>query len=89
MKESEYPERQRADWEAAKAEGPLRYVLVRGVLAWGVPTGAFVLSCEYFLFHQNLLTHELLLKGFVFLMGGIFYGAFDWKPAERRYRKSG
>jgi hypothetical protein len=89
MEEGANVERERAAWEAARAKGPLRYVLTRGVLAWGVPMGAFLTLYEYFATGLSFEAHEVAVRCFVFVLGGVLYGAIDWKLTESRYRKSG
>jgi len=79
---------EKADWERAKAKGPLRYILMRGVLGWGVPMAVFVLAAEYFIFHRTFEFHEIVMRSVVFLMGGVLSGALDWKWTESRYRRA-
>lgn len=73
-------------WEAHRARGKAHFVLVRGVLQWGVVTGilwaaamAAMLDKDFF----SLLPIALVL----FPLGGILWGAAVWSLMERKRRK--
>ena len=77
-------------WEAVRAKGKARFILVRGVLAWGLPM--FVLMT----FIVNRPTPNALLSPrnyvifSVFLWGsaGALFGLFAWRQGESKYKKS-
>lgn len=72
-------------WEEKRAHGKGNYILLYGVIGWGV-TVAVLISII------NLLTGEPTLLDFVlnfvfFPLGGLFWGWFTWKYMENNYQK--
>jgi hypothetical protein len=72
-------------WSAARARGMWHYVLVSGVIAWGVPMFflmTFVVSKSPHL-TLGLLTGSAAL----WATGGVAFGVSVWLVSERRYRR--
>ena len=72
-------------WEEKRAQGKGAYILLYGVVGWGV-TVAVLISMI------NLLTGEPTVLDFVlnfvfFPLGGFFWGWFTWKYMENNYQK--
>ncbi len=63
--------------------GRERFVLVHGVLMWGLPmfvVMTFVLNRE----HQPLL---IVLSALIWLGGGAVFGYWTWSASEKKHRK--
>jgi len=72
------------NWEKARAAGMTRFVLVRGVLFYGL-TMFFVMT---FIVHRGDLTARLIaLSALLWLIGGAVFGALTWFLMEWIYRK--
>jgi hypothetical protein len=74
-----------AKWEKVRGRGKKRYVLVTGVLLWGVVTGivwSIVMSAVQ---GWDRLPLYLILALILFPIGGIFFGLQMWKILESRY----
>lgn len=69
-------------WAKARAQGMLRYVLVSGVLMWGLPM--FVVM-TFVVSHPTL---PLLVSGLIWGVGGVCFGVAMWLTQEYRYRKA-
>ncbi|PVX81919.1 hypothetical protein C7402_110324 [Paraburkholderia unamae] len=55
----------------------LRFVVVRGVLAWGIGTAA-ILTAIQVLQHHEVGTTDVARNIGMFMVGGIFWGAMMW-----------
>ena len=83
-------EPQRMLWGNIRERGWLRYVVLHGILQFGLPICALLLLFNYF-FHS--LTGgqwygwrwELLFNIPWWIICGIIIGAVQWRSAERRY----
>ncbi|PKM14598.1 MAG: hypothetical protein CVV12_13105 [Gammaproteobacteria bacterium HGW-Gammaproteobacteria-2] len=62
-----------------------RFVLLAGVLSWGVPM--FVVM-TFFVHRANLSPKMLAAPALIWLMGGALFGVAMWLLAERQYRKA-
>ena len=85
MKETMPKDLQR--WEVTRQQGRLRFILLNGVLAWGVPM--FVVMTFFVNFHGDKPRSAgmiLLLAG-VWALCGAGYGWGLWSAHERKYRK--
>jgi hypothetical protein len=74
---------EKENWESTRKKGFLNFLLVRGLLLFG-------LSFTVFQFLIKLLTgNEInILATFISgLMGGLIYGTSMWYFAERRFKK--
>ncbi|EQD40133.1 conserved hypothetical protein, membrane, partial [mine drainage metagenome] len=80
-------EKDRAKWERVRAKGKRRFVLMRGVLMWGL--GTAILS-SVLLEIEGVQSFHLWpgLPGVVlmFLFGGYFWGSWMWNAMERLYQ---
>lgn len=76
-------------WEITRRKGRGRFILVWGVLAWGIGTG-ITSSLMIYLF-MNYLRPGLFKVSSLFplavacLVGGIFWGYFMWRIAEKAF----
>ena len=75
-----------AQWKATRAKGMLRYVLLQGVLAWGIPM--FVVMT--FVVNPERSKDALLvgLQAVIWMIGGAVFGTGMWFVSERNYRKA-
>jgi hypothetical protein len=82
-------ERQRALWGKIRRRGWLRYVLVRGIFRYGLPLGALMLLCRYFLSFTRGQWYgwrsELLFLIPYWIILGIIIAYVQWRIAERSY----
>jgi hypothetical protein len=60
-----------------------RFIVVRGVLGWGVPTALIFLLLQYLLHRGADLQHGLYTV-VAFASGGIPFGAFLWRMKGQR-----
>ncbi|MGH6814307.1 MAG: hypothetical protein ACREC6_01235 [Hyphomicrobiaceae bacterium] len=75
-------------WEATRQQGRRRFILVYGVLGWGVPTGIlFSLASWFFDPNLNVMVAAPLAM-IVFPIGGILWGRWMWHVGERAYLAS-
>ncbi len=75
-----------ARWTQVRRKGPLRFVLLRGVLGWGL-TAALLYSlimCAVTGANLRLLLPTALV---LFPVGGLLWGAVMWWILERRYQQ--
>ena len=79
-------------WARTREMGPVRYILVYGVLFWGMLTAAFTILLTWALFGRNITIEQVLINLFTFALGGVIFGAWTWSSSERAFaaaRKEG
>jgi hypothetical protein len=87
MKLRQMTDQQAAKWARLQADGPLRFVLFRGVLGWGVPTAVIFafLTAPFDAFHESF-TKSLLRSLVLFPLFGIVWGLAMWWLGKKQYR---
>jgi len=85
-------EKQRNRWERIRAQGKGRYIILYGVLLWGVPTGLLSIALSTLLPFAGADSRPSLLpittlSMTLFPLGGIAYGLLVWKLAEWQYHR--
>ncbi len=73
-------------WELTRAKGPLHFVLVRGVLLWGLPMFIFVAFVNK-PFVDGLTSHTAVAHYVIWPTAGGLYGLLIWFLSERIYKK--
>ena len=72
------------NWEKARAGGMTRFVLLRGVLSYGL-TMFIVMT---FIVHRGDLSARFIaISAGLWLVGGAVFGALTWFLMERIYRR--
>ncbi len=69
-------------WSSVRRQGRLRYVLVHGVLMYGLPL--FVVM-TFFVHRDRLATGFVAISAALWTIGGIVFGLLSWWWWERRY----
>ena len=72
-------------WAATRAKGMLRFVLLAGVLAWGIPM--FVLM-TFFVNDDRATPMGIAISAAIWGIAGALFGVTLWFLAERRYRNA-
>lgn len=75
-----------ARWARIRRKGPLRFILLRGVLGWGL-VAALVYSLVMWAVAGANLRVLLPLSMVIFPIGGVLWGAAMWWFLERRYQR--
>jgi len=75
-------------WERTRAKGRTRFVLVFGVLFWGVLVAIFFSLAMGALVPGSQFGLILGLALIFFPIGGIFWGLSVWRLTERKYLQS-
>jgi len=78
-------------WEKTRARGTFHYVVIHGILGFGIPLGLFMWLCDYFIFQRNENHFELsylVLHFGICLAGGFIYRLIDWFFSETAYQRS-
>lgn len=68
-------------WARTREQGMLRYVLLSGVVCYGLP---MFLIMTFLIPHPRLTTAQ---SAFLWLCAGAGYGVAMWLVQERRFRK--
>ena len=74
-----------ARWEKSRAKGKLHFILVSGVLSWGVP---MFIAMTFFVNRERLSPGHIILSAFMWLLGGAGFGLFVWYFSEKQYQKT-
>lgn len=73
-----------ARWQKIRERGPLRFILLRGVLGWGVTTA--VLWCALMALFTDKDWVQLMTVALVgFPVGGVVWGTVMWCVGERQF----
>ncbi|MGQ8366194.1 hypothetical protein [Glaciecola sp. 1036] len=75
-------------WEQTRAKGKTRFVIMKGVIGWGVTTAILWSIIMAFVAPTDNLWLRPLLALVLFPLGGIAFGHFAWQSAEKKYAKS-
>ena len=67
--------------------GKKRFIVLYGVLGWGLLTAA-LFTAETFYFKGRVDGTDIVIPFILFPMGGLFWGAFVWSLAKKRYDDS-
>jgi undecaprenyl pyrophosphate phosphatase UppP len=74
-------------WLLQKQQGKRRFVLVRGVLLWGLPCGVSSLALRSFPDHTLPNVISVLIALLVWSLGGVWFGGYLWNKCEKRFEK--
>jgi len=74
-----------AKWETARAKGMAHYILVRGVLSYGLP---MFIAMTFFVHPNDLSPKFIGISAVLWLIGGALFGVITWYLLERQYRKA-
>ena len=64
--------------------GKWRYILLYGVLGWGLSTAALVTFISYFL-KEKMSTAGMVRPFFILPLAGIFWGMFMWSFLKKKH----
>ncbi len=81
MKENQF-----IKWESARAKGKLHFILVRGVLSWGLPMFIFMAFINK-PFAYGFTSEAAAIHYIVWPIAGVLFGLFTWYLSERLYQK--
>jgi len=73
-----------SQWEAVRAKGKLRFLIVQGLLCWGLPM-ALVMTGYLHLLKKQPLDLTLKLTVPIFLIGGLLWASVLWFFLDRKY----
>ena len=83
----------RTRWAAIAAKGKTRWVIVRGVLGFGVGLTALTFLQEWVINHSisgfRQISSDLLVRTPFCLLGGYLFGLLTWKWFSHRYGTGG
>jgi len=72
-------------WESTRALGMARFVLVRGVLTYGL---AMFVATTFFAHQGELSAKFVLISAILWLIGGALFGVISWYLLESLYRRA-
>ncbi len=75
-------------WEKTRTIGKLRFILVYGVVIWGLITAALYSVITYFWQHPEPWYSVFITSFIVFPVMGIVWGLLVWHFSEKKYLKS-
>ena len=72
-------------WKATREKGMLRYVLVTGVLSYGL---SMFIAMTFFVHRDDLSAKFIAISAVLWTLGGAVFGAAMWFVFERQFRKA-
>ncbi len=83
MKEKDFDE-----WSKTRKESKVSYILLNGLLAWGLP---MFIAMTFFVndaFDESgLILSHVVINAVAWTIGGLLFGACTWYFTERKYKK--
>ena len=73
-----------SQWERVRAKGKLRFLIVQGLLCWGLPM-AVVMTVYLHFFKSQPLDLTLKFVAPVFFIGGLLWASVLWFFLDRKY----
>lgn len=73
-------------WKEIRAKGMLRFVLLSGVLSYGL---AMFVVMTFVVNRDKLSTSFIGISAIVWAIGGALFGLIMWFVQERQFRKTG
>jgi hypothetical protein len=73
------------NWKKVRAKGIRRYVVVYGILGWGIP---MFIGAALFIHRGPLTVMDALVLGMLCSLGGGFFGAATWRQHEREFLRA-
>ena len=75
------------EWEKHRIHGPLRFIAVRGVLAWGGPMFVAMYVIPTASKGVNVALTSIFFNIGIWLVAGVFFGAGTWWWSQANYEK--
>ena len=72
-------------WSRIRAGGPVRFILIRGVLLWGCVTGILLPPIRWLRSGEVPTASHFAITVLVCAVLGVLFGAFLWSRSERAY----
>lgn len=73
-------------WEVKRTKGKLNFVLVVGVLSYGLPM-FILMALMQKPFVDGFMTKAAIIHYLVWPLAGLFFGAVMWSITEWKYKK--
>jgi len=73
-------------WEAKRRLGKAKFILLHGVLGWGVPCGILVTVIRFLIHEWKFDAISAGISLVIWAIGGIFFGWQMWQRAETKYQ---
>lgn len=74
-------------WESTRNKGRIYFVLVHGVIGWGVVTAVLWSLIMQVVFPVNTFLVRTLIALILFPLGGLGFGLFMWHLNEKKYKQ--
>jgi len=73
-------------WKVTREKGLARFLVLHGVLGWGLPMFIIMTFAIYRISLEDL--SQIIRSIIIWAIGGLVFGLWMWKLGERRYRKA-
>ncbi|WP_133406538.1 hypothetical protein [Parashewanella tropica] len=74
-------------WESTRDKGMLKYVLINGLLAWGLPM-FIAMAFMTRPFAEGFTSKAAIVHYVVWPLAGLLFGLVTWYIAQFRYKKA-
>lgn len=81
-------EQRLAKWATTRQKGKRRFVLVNGVLGWGLLTAILWLAFMWAIMPTHFTNINLAIVFTTFPIGGFFWGYWVWYLSERDFKNN-
>ena len=75
-------------WSKTRQESKISYILLNGLLAWGLPMFIVMTFFANDAFDESgLIVSHVVINAVAWTIGGLLFGAGTWYFTERKYKK--
>ncbi|WP_108946470.1 hypothetical protein [Shewanella halifaxensis] len=74
-------------WESTRSKGMLKYILINGLLAWGLPMFIAIAFMNK-PFAEGITSKAAIVHCVVWPLAGLVFGAITWYISQFRYKKA-
>ncbi|WP_312370090.1 hypothetical protein [Stenotrophomonas sp.] len=76
-------------WQNIRSKGMLRFVVVRGILGWGLGTAVLFTLIQWLMGGAKEVPQTWAISFVLFPVAGIFWGMFMWFFFNHKLRQQG
>ena len=74
-------------WQKMRAKGKEKFILINGLLSWGVPMFVVMTFVVNMPENGEMVFGLIAINALIWALGGLAFGYFTWTLSEKNYQK--